>query len=129
MVLELGRFLVAAAGTYVATVLDVKQASGKRFIVPAGGMHHHLAASGNLGERFLRRNFPVVPGVDRAGEALGLATVVGCLCTPLDILAEDIEFPAFQPGDFICIRVAGAYAASASPSGFLSHPAAVELLV
>jgi diaminopimelate decarboxylase len=55
--------------------------------------------------------------------------VVGCLCTPLDRLADDIELPEAHIGDFIVVKQSGAYGRSASPLHFLSHPEPVEMLV
>ena len=131
LVLELGRYLVAPAGRYVTRIVDRKESRGEVFLVCDGGMHHHLAASGNLGQ-VLRRNFPVEL-VSAAAEASLLATetvtVCGPLCTPLDVLAQRVELPVAAEGDFIVIGMSGAYGATASPRGFLSHRGPVELLV
>jgi diaminopimelate decarboxylase len=55
--------------------------------------------------------------------------VVGPLCTPLDLLADRMELAVAQPGDLVVIFQSGAYGASASPHGFLGHPAPLEVLV
>ena len=121
-VLELGRYFVGEAGVYVARVLDRKVSRGQVFLVTDGGMHHHLAASGNFGQ-VIRRNYPVsVNG--RRGER-EVANVVGPLCTPLDLLADRMELAAAGPGDLVAVLQSGAYGLSASPGGFLSHPAAL----
>jgi diaminopimelate decarboxylase len=126
--LELGRYLVGEAGVYVARVIDRKVSRGEVFIVTDGGMHHHLAASGNLGQ-IIRKNYPVAVGNRMAAIDSGPATVTGPLCTPLDVLADKMELAHAQIGDLIVVFQSGAYGASASPGGFLSHPAAVEVLV
>jgi len=127
LVLELGRYLVAPAGRYVTRVVDRKVSRGEVFLVCDGGMNHHLAASGNLGQ-VLRRNFPVqvVSAVAGASETV---TVCGPLCTPLDVLAQRVELPVAAEGDFVVIGMSGAYGATASPRGFLSHRGPMELLV
>ncbi len=127
-ILEPGRFLVGESGVYLARVNDVKVSRGKKFVILDGGMNHHLAASGNLGQ-VIKRNFPValVNKLDSPLEEK--VDVVGPLCTPLDVLARDVALPAAEPGDLIGIFQSGAYARSASPLGFLSHPAPVEILV
>jgi diaminopimelate decarboxylase len=127
-VLEPGRYLVAEAGIYVARVLDVKHSRGKTFIVLDGGMHHHLAASGNLGQ-VIKRNFPiaVVNKLDRT--AYEEVDVVGPLCTPLDVLGRSVPLPAVDEGDLIGVFQSGAYALTASPVGFLSRPLPVEALI
>lgn len=127
-ILELGRYLVGEAGIYVCRVIDRKVSRGKTFVVTDGGLHHHLAASGNFGQ-VLRRNFPVVIGNRPDGVPRERCHVVGCLCTPLDRLADDMELPEAHIGDFVVVRQSGAYGRSASPVHFLSHPEPVEMLV
>jgi diaminopimelate decarboxylase len=128
IVLELGRFLVAEAGVYVCRVLDRKLSRGHPFLVTDGGLHHHLSASGNFGQ-VIRRNYPVVVGTRMESADTEVSSVVGPLCTPLDLLADRMELAAAEPGDLIVVLYSGAYGASASPQSFLSHPGAVEVLV
>ena len=128
LILELGRYLVGEAGVYVCRVLDRKVSRGEVFLVTDGGLHHHLAASGNFGQ-VVRRNYPVTVATRQAGGPRETATIVGRLCTPLDVLARKAELAVAEPGDLIAIFQSGAYAASASPAGFLSHGAAPEILV
>lgn len=128
MVLELGRYLVGEAGVYVARVLDRKLSRGQVFLVTDGGLHHHLSASGNFGQ-VIRRNYPVTIG-NRVGAAdTEIATVVGPLCTPLDVLGERMELARAEPGDLVVVFQSGAYGASASPQAFLGHPRCAEVLV
>lgn len=131
LVLELGRYLVGEAGIYVCRVVDRKVSRGQTFLVCDGGLNHHLAASGNFGQ-VLRKNYPVVIG-SRMSEAKPGATetvsVVGPLCTPLDLLADRMSLPEAGPGDLVVVFQSGAYGASASPQGFLGHPAVREVLV
>lgn len=128
-VIELGRYLVGEAGVYVSRVIDRKESRGQMFLVTDGGLHHHLAASGNFGQ-VIRKNYPVVVGnrVAPAGEAL-LASAVGPLCTPLDVLGDKMALGHAQEGDLIVVFQSGAYGLTASPTAFLGHPAPVEVLV
>ncbi|TBO30478.1 pyridoxal-dependent decarboxylase, exosortase A system-associated [Aquabacterium lacunae] len=129
VVIELGRFLVGEAGIYVAQVMERKVSSGRVHVVIDGGMHHHLAASGNLGQ-VLRRPYPMCLGNRlHAGLPTEDVTVSGPLCTPLDTFGQAVTLPRASPGDLLVVFQSGAYGASASPAAFLSHPAAVELLV
>jgi diaminopimelate decarboxylase len=128
VVVELGRYLVGEAGIYVCRVLDRKFSRGQVFLVTDGGLHHHLVASGNLGV-VIRRNFPVAVGNRMDEKPTETATVVGCLCTPFDLLADKVELPRAEIGDLIVVFQSGAYGPSASPQGFLSHPPPAELLV
>ena len=56
-------------------------------------------------------------------------TVVGCLCTPLDLLGDDVRLPDAEIGDSIVLFQAGAYGLTASPTAFLGHPPPAEVLV
>lgn len=128
LVIELGRYLVGEAGVYVARVLDRKVSRGQVFLVTDGGLHHHLSASGNFGQ-VIRKNYPAMISQTRGEPAVESASVVGPLCTPLDLLADKMELAAAQPGDLAVVFQSGAYGASASPQGFLGHPAPAEVLV
>ncbi|WP_156678217.1 pyridoxal-dependent decarboxylase, exosortase A system-associated [Sphingomonas profundi] len=126
--IELGRWLVGEAGVYLTRIVDRKTSHGELFLVTDGGMHHQLAASGNFGT-VVRRNYPVAVA-DRLGDAAEeTASVVGCLCTPLDRLADKVALPRAEVGDVIAVFLAGAYGATASPQAFLGHPPAREILV
>ncbi|WP_087747820.1 MULTISPECIES: pyridoxal-dependent decarboxylase, exosortase A system-associated [unclassified Acidovorax] len=128
LVLELGRYLVGEAGIYVARVIDRKVSRGQVFLVTDGGMHQHLAASGNFGQ-VIRRNYPVVIGNRLQSPERETACVVGPLCTPLDVLADRMELAVAQPGDLVVVFQSGAYGATASPQAFLGHPPCPEVLV
>jgi diaminopimelate decarboxylase len=128
LVIELGRYLVAHSGIYVAKVLDRKVSRGQVFLVTDGGLHHHLAASGNFGQ-VIRKNYPVVVGTRMDATDLESSSIVGPLCTPLDLLGDRMELPRAEPGDLVCVLMSGAYGYTSSPHLFLSHPAPVEVLV
>jgi len=125
---ELGRYLVGEAGVYVTRIIERKESHGETFLITDGGLHHQLAASGNFGT-VVRRNYPLA-NVEKFGAPVQeVASVVGCLCTPLDRLGDKVELPVCEEGDLFAIFCAGAYGASASPSAFLGQGAAGELLV
>jgi diaminopimelate decarboxylase len=128
LVLELGRYLVGEAGIYVTQVIDRKISRGHTYLVVDGGLNHHLAASGNFGQ-VIRKNYPVAIGNRMGEDEKETVSIVGPLCTPLDLLADRMELPVAKPGDFVVIFQSGAYGASASPQGFLGHPEVVEVLV
>lgn len=127
-VIELGRYIVGEAGVYVSRVVDRKISRGVTYLVVDGGMHHQLAASGNFGQA-IRRNYPLAIG-NRVGTAASeVVNVVGCLCTPLDLLGDRVQLPVADIDDLVVIFQAGAYGLTASPTAFLGHPAPVEVLV
>jgi len=128
IVIELGRYLVGEAGVYVCEVVDVKSSRGTTYAITNGGLHHHLAASGNFGQ-VIRKNYPVCIGNRVCSDHLSPINIVGPLCTPLDILADKYELPEVNIGDLIVVFQSGAYGFTASPHQFLSHPAPVEVLV
>jgi diaminopimelate decarboxylase len=128
IVIELGRYLVAESGVYVCKVIDRKVSRGHVFLVTDGGLHHHLAASGNFGQ-IIRKNYPVVIANRVESEEREVASVVGPLCTPLDLLADRMDLARAEEGDLVAVLQSGAYGFSASPLGFLSHPPPAEILV
>jgi diaminopimelate decarboxylase len=128
LVVELGRYLVGEAGLYVTRVVDRKVSRGHTFLVTDGGLNHHLSASGNFGQ-VIRKNYPVTIGNRADAAQRELASVVGPLCTPLDLLADRMDLPVAQPGDLVVVFQSGAYGASASPQAFLGHAPCVEVLV
>jgi diaminopimelate decarboxylase len=128
IVVELGRYLVGEAGLYICRVIDRKLSRNQVFLVTDGGLHHHLAASGNFGQ-VLRKNYPVLIGNHVRGARREVSSVVGPLCTPLDVLAERVEMAQAQEGDLAVVFMSGAYGLTASPLGFLSHAPPAEVLV
>jgi diaminopimelate decarboxylase len=125
---EPGRFLVGEAGVYVARVNDIKISRGKKYLILDGGMNHHLAASGNLGQ-VIRRNFPMAILNKLGIPASESVDIVGPLCTPLDTLGRSVQLPRTEVGDLIGIFQSGAYARTSSPLGFLSHATPPEVWV
>ena len=128
LVIELGRYLVGEAGIYISRIVDRKVSRGQTFLVTDGGLHHHLSASGNFGQ-VIRKNYPVAISNKMTHATRENVSVVGPLCTPLDLLADRMELATAQPGDLVVIYQSGAYGFTASPQAFLGHPACVEVLV
>jgi diaminopimelate decarboxylase len=128
LIIELGRYIVGECGIYVSRIIDRKLSRGQVFLVTDGGLHHQLAASGNFGQ-VIRRNYPVAIGNRLDQAPAENASVVGCLCTPIDLLADKVDLPRAEIGDLVVVFQSGAYGLTASPTAFLSHPAPVEVLV
>ncbi len=128
LVIELGRFLVGEAGIYVCRIVDKKISRGHVFLVTDGGLHHQLAASGNFGQ-VIRKNYPVAIGNRMNATTMEMASVVGPLCTPLDLLGDKMNLPQAEIGDLVVVFQSGAYGLTASPTAFLSHPAPLEVLI
>ena len=121
VVVELGRYIVGECGVYVTRIVDRKTSRGRTFLVVDGGLHHQLAASGNFGQ-VIRRNYPIAIGNRMDEEPSETVTVVGKLCTPLDLLGDRVTLPPADIGDLVVVFQAGAYGFTASPTAFLSHP-------
>jgi diaminopimelate decarboxylase len=126
--IELGRWLVGEAGVYLTRVVDRKQSGGRTFLITDGGLHHMLAASGNFGQ-LLRRNYPIAVANRFGLDAEEEVTITGCLCTPLDLLGDEVMLPRAEVGDLVAIFCAGAYGLTASPGDFLGQPSAREILI
>jgi len=127
IIMELGRYLVGEAGVYIARIIDKKVSRGHTFLVTDGGLHHHLSASGNFGQ-IIRKNYPVCIANNMQSNQIENVSIVGPLCTPLDLLADKMDLPQANENDLVCIFQSGAYGFTASPHGFLSHPIAKEIL-
>ena len=125
IIMELGRYLVGEAGIYVTRVIDIKESRGQRFAVCDGGLHHHLAASGNFGQ-VIRKNYPVA-AVTLTAEREPVS-VVGPLCTPLDLLGDRVMLSRLEEGSLVAVLQSGAYGRTASPERFLSHPPSREIV-
>ncbi len=128
IVMEMGRYFTAEAGIYVCEVVDRKVSRGETFLITNGGLHHHLAASGNFGQ-VIRKNYPLCLGNRVTSEDMEVVNVVGPLCTPLDILGNKVALPPAAPGDLIVVFQSGAYGFTASPRDFLSHPQPGEIFL
>lgn len=126
VIMELGRYLVGEAGIYITRVIDAKESRGMRFAICDGGLHHHLAASGNLGQ-VIRKNYPMA--AVRLTEHQQHVSVVGPLCTPLDLLGDRMTMSVLEEGSLVAVLQSGAYGKTASPEHFLSHPSCAEILV
>lgn len=128
VIIELGRYLVGEAGVYVSRVVDRKISREKVYLITDGGLHHHLSASGNFGQ-IIRKNYPTLIGNKMASSETEEASIVGPLCTPLDLLADKMDLPKADIGDLAVILQSGAYGFTASPHHFLSHPMPIEILI
>jgi len=128
IVMELGRYLVGEAGLYISKVIDKKVSRGHTYLIVDGGLHHHLAASGNFGQ-VIRKNYPVAIANKMENAETEEVSVVGPLCTPLDILGSNMTLPAAEIGDLVAVYQSGAYGFSASPHRFLSHPQVKEIII
>jgi diaminopimelate decarboxylase len=124
LILEPGRFLVAEAGVYATRILYRKEVGGRNILVVDGGLHHNYVLTGGMG-RVICRNyecdfFPATPHAVQTSEQV--YDVVGCLCTPQDVLAVQVpcHFPPVR-GDVVVFFNSGAYGYNASPTGFLMH--------
>jgi len=127
IITELGRFIVGESGVYISKVIDKKISRGSTFLIINGGLHHHLAASGNFGQ-VIRKNYPVTVA-NKIGLETEKASAVGPLCTPLDVLAQDMDLPKAEIDDYVAVFNSGAYGYTSSPLNFLSHPHPIEIFI
>lgn len=121
---ESGRYLCASAGTLLTTVLDVKQAGQKTFVVLDTGIHH-LGGMAGLGR--VPRTAMTFRNLTAQRSSEMTVDIAGPLCSPLDCLARGIKLPALAPGDVLAIPNVGAYGLSASLTRFLSHELPQEI--
>lgn len=126
--IELGRWLVGECGVYLSRVIDRTESCGQTFLTTDGGGHHLIGATGSLGERG-RANYPIAVANRFGAPAEEEVNVTGCLCTPFDVLGDEVGLPRAEVGDLIAVFCAGAYSLSASPQAWESRPMAREMLV
>lgn len=126
IVFELGRYLTAEAGIYVARVISSKSSRGKSFFMVDGGLHHHLAAAGTFGAA-LRGNF-ILANLSRPGAPPIRCQVAGPSCNPTDLLGVDVELARPEEGDLVGVLKSGSYGLTASPLLFLGRQTPAELL-
>ena len=125
---ELGRYIVGESGVYISRVVDKKISRGKTFIITNGGLNHNLRSAADNFRIGKKNNYPVTIA-NKIGLSTEPASVVGPLCTPLDVLAYESEIPVAEVGDYFVVFQSGAYGYSSSPLDFLSHPKPQQFLV
>jgi diaminopimelate decarboxylase len=131
LIFELGRFLVAGAGWYAAEVIDLKCTHGRYFAVLRGGTHHfRLPAAWGYSHPFAV--LPIegwrYPFARPQVQAV-CVDVAGELCTPRDVLAQQVWVERLRIGDIVVFPLAGAYGWEISHHDFLSHPHPVQLVI
>jgi diaminopimelate decarboxylase len=119
---EPGRYMVAAAGVLVASVVYVKD-GGRRVVVVDAAMNDLVRPAMYKAEHGIR---PVrQPG---PGAALAPADVVGPVCETTDTFTRDRALPPLGEGDLVAFMTAGAYGAVMS-STYNTRPLVPEVLV
>lgn len=120
LLLEHGRYLVAASGVLVTEVLYRKHNGGVDFVVCDAGMTELIRPS----------HYDAYHHVEPVGAVQGQVTadVVGPVCESGDFLAVARSLPDVQPGDLLAIHTVGAYG-SAMASRYNARPLAAEVLV
>jgi diaminopimelate decarboxylase len=126
--IELGRWLVAESGVYLTRIVDRTESCGRTFLTTDGGGHHLIGATGSLGERG-RANYPIAIANRFGAPTDEEVTVTGCLCTPFDVLGDEVGLPRAEVGDLIAVFCAGAYGLTASPQEWETRPPAREMLI
>jgi diaminopimelate decarboxylase len=123
LMIEPGRFLVGAAGAYLARIVDRKTVDGVHVAILDGGVHHVLRPA-LVGQEHRLRVFTA-----RGDGRSQPMTVAGPLCSGLDILARQAVLPVAEPGDLVAVLDVGAYGFTESMPLFLSHPIPAEVAV
>jgi diaminopimelate decarboxylase len=122
-IFELGRFIVAEAGIYVAKIIRIKYSRGKNFIILDGGLNHLLRPVFMNAKHTIK----ILNKIDL--ESREQFDVCGRCCTPLDVFGENVALPSPKIGDIVGIFDVGAYGYSMSPLNFMSLPTPEEILV
>ncbi len=121
LIVEPGRYLVAAAGVLLTNVLYRKQSGSKHFMIVDAGMNDLLRPS------HYEAHHGIEPVLATAA-AMQVVDVVGPVCESGDFLALDREMPDVGAGTLLAVRDAGAYGYVMS-SNYNSRPNPAEVLV
>jgi diaminopimelate decarboxylase len=124
LLLEPGRYLVGAAGAYVARVVDRKRVGEAEVAILDGGVHHLLRPA-LVGQEHRVR----VLGADPRTARSWPVTIAGPLCSGLDIFAANATLPVPAVGDLVAVLDTGAYGFTESMPLFLSHAIPAEVAV
>ncbi|GHD21553.1 type III PLP-dependent enzyme domain-containing protein [Nocardiopsis kunsanensis] len=116
---EFGRSLLAKAGTIVARVEYVKHIGGRQVVITHAGAQVATRTAFAPESWPLRVSLHTPDGKLKAAgsaqegdgsEGAGLRSdVAGPCCFSGDLLTEDVELPAAEPGDLVAVHDTGAY--------------------
>ena len=122
LLLELGRYLVGAAGCLLTRVLYRKPRAGRALAIVDAGMNDRLRPA------LYDAEHRIVP-LDEPDPATVQATdVAGPICESSDFLGRDRPLPPLAPGELLAILDAGAYG-MAMASHYNSHPRPAEVWI
>lgn len=122
LIFEVGRYLVAESGIFIARVLRVKESRGTTFVITDGGMNHFTRPV------FMHVNHPIRI-LNKMGDARDTkCSIAGPICSPIDMIGHDVMLPRPEPGDIIGVFNAGAYGYTMSMTDFMSLGAPAEVL-
>jgi diaminopimelate decarboxylase len=123
LLVEPGRYFVAAAGALVTRVLYRKEAGDKSYVICDAGMTELLRPSHY--DAFHRIEPVRAPA---SGGKPIVADIVGPVCESGDFLALDRTIAEVEPGDLLAIHTAGAYGYVMS-SHYNARPRVAEVMV
>lgn len=116
-VLELGRSIAASCGTYLTSVVDIKQNHSENYAIVDGGMHQIVYFGQFMAMKHPKiRLFP-----EREDEDTQEWNICGSLCTVNDILVKRLPLSNLQIGDVLVFTQTGAYCATEGISLFLTR--------
>jgi diaminopimelate decarboxylase len=121
MVLEPGRYLVAEAGTLLATVTDVKRTPFHTFVGVDTGFNHLVRPA-------MYGSYHSILNASRVDGEQEVVWVAGNLCESGDLLAKDRTITKCREGDIVAVLNVGAYGFSMS-SNYNARPRPAEVMV
>lgn len=140
--IETGRYLVGKAGLYVTKVRDKKVSHGKTILILSNTLNGFYRPSiSQMVRNYTQEEFPVSTeplftsfnstqiGVIKESDEKETVTLMGNLCTAMDVIAKDIELPKLEIGDIIIMNNAGSYSYVLTPLQFASLDRPKEIFV
>ncbi len=115
--LEIGRSIAASCGSYITSVVDMKENSAGKFAIVDGGINHLVYYGQSMAMK--QPLFELLP--HRESTETQEWNICGSLCTVNDIMVKALPLPELEIGDMLCFKNAGAYCMCEGISLFLSR--------
>ena len=119
-VIELGRYIAATSGSYVAKIMDIKSNASGNYCIIDGGINHI-----NYYGQMMGMKVPPVEHIKNQGAKNGNLqkfTICGSLCTTADVVLRELLLKNPEPEDLLIFKNIGAYSITEGIYLFLSHP-------
>ena len=122
VVLEMGRFLAAACGYYVTSIVDMKVNKEQPYVIMDGGINHLNYYGQAMAMKMPHhKHIPDAPLETSDEQSEVLWNICGSLCTVNDVLVKQMPLKHAKIGDALVFERVGAYSVTEGIYLFLSR--------